>query len=250
MAKKANEKQGFFSYVKSIGLAVLIALLFRSVIVEPYSIPSGSMIPTIVPGDKIFVQKFSYGIRLPLVHKYLIQTSTPERGDVVVFIFPGDNSTDFIKRIVGIPGDQIRFENGNIYINDQILPRETLRAQADSNNAKRLQLDGKSSFTDIPREQDWTDMTVFDEQTGDKHYLVQYQNYNGERPAFSVSVPEDHYFMVGDNRDGSNDSRYWGFVPMGHIKGKAMFIWLSAQPGKIWNFFSRIRWQNIGTWLN
>lgn len=187
---------------------IAIVLVLRSFIVEPFRIPSGSMIPTLHIGDFILVNKFSYGLRMPALHTMLLPLGEPGRGDVVVFRYPVDPSKDFIKRVIGLPGDQIRYEGKTLYINGQRIEQE-LSGYYSADAAGR----------DIIAEERI-------EALGDVEHRIL---VNPGRPDDDgvFRVPEGHYFMMGDNRDGSDDSRGWGFVPARNLVGKAFFIWMS-----------------------
>ncbi|MDA8519701.1 signal peptidase I [Acidovorax sp. NCPPB 4044] len=208
------------------GLFPVIAIVFvlRSFLFEPFKIPSGSMIPTLLVGDLILVNKFTYGIRLPVINKKITQGNAPQRGDVMVFRYPPQPSMDYIKRVIGVPGDEIAYLNKRLTVNGK--PVET------------------TALPDFLDEDTMRYFKQFDEQLGEKrHRMIN----NPDVPAFiqgasdyafrencrySVEgvvckVPEGHYFMMGDNRDNSLDSRYWGFVPDANIVGKAFFVWMN-----------------------
>jgi signal peptidase I len=202
---------------------ILAVFVLRSFLFEPFKIPSGSMIPTLLVGDLILVNKFTYGLRLPVLNTKLTDGTPPKRGDVMVFRYPPKPSLDYIKRVVGVPGDEVAYLNKKLTINGQPVPRRA---------ADYFDQDAMRYFKQ------------FEEKLGDKkHRLLN----DDERPAFvpgvedfpfkqncrySVEgvvckVPEGHYFMMGDNRDNSLDSRYWGFVPDKNIVGKAFLIWMN-----------------------
>lgn len=203
---------------------ILIVFGLRSFVVEPFKIPSGSMIPTLLVGDFILVNKFTYGIRLPVINKKIIDINLPQRGDVMVFRYPEDPSLDYIKRVVGLPGDKIAYQNKRLTINGQ--PVE-VKKSSDYLHPERL---------------------YYSEQYVEKLGGVEHRFLNdADAPAFVpdtvpfshrenciynhsgviCTVPPGHYFMMGDNRDNSRDSRVWGFVPEDNIVGKAFFIWLN-----------------------
>ena len=203
---------------------ILAVFLLRSFLVEPFKIPSGSMIPTLLVGDFILVNKYTYGVRLPVLNKKIVELNTPQRGEVVVFRYPPDPSLDYIKRVVGLPGDKVVYRNKKLFING----REIAQRKTDD------YLDRDRLFY-TPR---------FVETLGsvEHHILVEAEapsfvqqtarfpysgkcNYNSE--GVSCEVPPGHYFMMGDNRDNSQDSRFWGFVPDENLVGKAFFIWFN-----------------------
>ena len=202
---------------------ILLAIfLLRSFLVEPFRIPSGSMIPTLLVGDFILVNKFAYGIRLPVIDKKIIGAGTPKRGDVVVFRYPQNPSQDYIKRVVGLPGDKVEYINKRLTINGQEVP---VRQIEDYLHSNRLQYSNRYSekLGDVEHEM------LNDADT--PAFIAQQLPYPGrENCAYTVegvrcTVPAGHYFMMGDNRDQSSDSRVWGFVPDENLRGKAFFIW-------------------------
>ena len=184
---------------------LLIVLVFRSFAFEPFRIPSGSMLPTLHVGDFILVEKFSYGLRLPVLHYGIFNTGEPERGDVIVFRFPPDPSQTFIKRLIGLPGDRIVYSNGQLEINGDKIKL----TQPDSGADKLLFQNRIHAREHLP---------------GAEHsILLKPGSRAGGR---EWRVPAQHYFVMGDNRDNSNDSREWGFVPENRLVGRASFIWL------------------------
>ncbi|MBK9575204.1 MAG: signal peptidase I [Rhodoferax sp.] len=206
---------------------VIIAVFFlRSFLFEPFKIPSGSMIPTLLIGDLILVNKFHYGLRLPVVHTKITDGSSPQRGDVMVFRYPPKPSQDYIKRVVGVPGDEVAYTNKRLTINGQPVATTAVSDFFDEDMVRYFK--------------------QFEETLGDrKHRLLndedrragyseaEIMNFpNRQNCRYSVEgavckVPAGHYFMMGDNRDNSLDSRYWGFVPEGNIVGKAFFVWMN-----------------------
>jgi signal peptidase I len=209
-------KSAFREYAESIGIAVLIALLLRAFVIEPFKIPSGSMIPTLKVGDHIFVSKFSYGIQIPFTRIKLFR-STPSRGDVVVFIWPRDESKDFIKRIVAIGGDTVAVRRNVIYLNGKPIKPLTL-----STKCRYRDRDESGQVGDI------RDCVAREEHLDDNTYRVILDRGGSSMLDLEpTKVPEGHVFVMGDNRDNSHDSRAWGFVPEENIKGKALLVWLS-----------------------
>jgi signal peptidase I len=243
MTPEAKKKKGTFrEYAEALGIAILIALIIRAFVIEAFKIPSGSMMPTLSIGDHIFVNKFIYGLRIPFTKIRFFDIRTPERGDVVVFIYPVEEGKDFIKRIVGVPGDRIHIVGQNTWINGERLPKHLLEISPYPDDRRRL-LVGNDKTQTIPFVRGWEDFDFYDERLGQARHLVQYERHL-ERPAFDAVVPPGHYFVMGDNRDNSADSREWGFVPAENVKGKAMFVWLSVDKD-----YGGIRWNEFGRWI-
>lgn len=214
----------WIEYGKSFFPVILIVFLLRSFVVEPFKIPSGSMVPTLLIGDFILVNKFSYGIRLPIVNKKIVQLGEPQRGDVMVFRYPEDPSLDYIKRVVGLPGDRVRYVNKKLVVNGIELPRKRL---PDYLNRERIQyarqyLEKTGAVEhSILVEEDAPAAIPFVRQFPFRENC----HYNNE--GVDCTVPPGHYFLMGDNRDNSADSRVWGFVPEENIVGRAFFIWFN-----------------------
>ena len=232
---------GFWDTVKTLIYAVLIALVIRTFAFEPFNIPSGSMIPTLLVGDYLFVSKYSYGysrhslpMSLPLFPGRVL-ASTPERGDVAVFKLPKDNSTDYIKRVVGLPGDRIKVERGRLYINEKQVPRRRI-----GNYPIGLLGSGVPQYVE----------TLGDDRD---HLIVERQGDRGGLDQTGVyTVPAGHVFAMGDNRDDSLDSRVLsevGFVPMENLVGRAEFLFFShdssASLWEVWKWPSAIRWSRL-----
>ncbi|MBX2879973.1 MAG: signal peptidase I [Granulosicoccus sp.] len=205
-------------YVQSFFPVFLIVLILRSFLFEPFRIPSGSMIPTLLVGDFILVNKFSYGVRLPVTHTKILDTGSPERGDVAVFRYPQDPGLDYIKRVIGLPGDTVVYENRQFTVNGVLIPTED--DQPYIHPASERLLAGA-----IQRQ----------EKLGDSAHLILEHDEELPKRSGKFVVPEGHYFMVGDNRDRSNDGRFWGFVPEQNLVGKARFIWMHWHNGVIWS---------------
>jgi signal peptidase I len=204
----------------------VIALVFflRSFLYEPFKIPSSSMVPTLEVGDLILVNKFTYGVRLPILNKKIIEVNNPKRGDVMVFKYPKDPSLDYIKRVVGVPGDKIVYKNKRLTINGTPASYKPLPDYLDEEHLSYSR-QFSENLTGVEHR------ILNDERAPDfvpnpdafpHHELCSY-NVDG----FSCTVPEGQYFMMGDNRDNSLDSRYWGFVPDKNIVGKAFFVWMN-----------------------
>ena len=214
--------------VKTWGPALLTVLLIRSVVAEPFRIPSGSMVPTLQIGDHIVVTKFSYGLRIPLTRIPITELKVPARGDVVVFVYPGSDedkasywvdlpfpplaTLDYVKRVVGLPGDTIEVRDNTVYLNGVPQGRDQ---------------QGDYTFVDDRCRENPT--ALFEEHLGDvDHATLASTLYGIQMRDFGpVTVPEGHIFAMGDNRDHSSDSRVWGFVPLRNIKGKAQYVWMS-----------------------
>jgi len=221
-------------YGASFFPVILFVFVLRSFVVEPFRIPSGSMLPTLQAGDLILVNKFSYGLRLPIIHTKVTEGSDPKRGDVIVFRYPVDPSVDYIKRIVGLPGDEVAYLNKRLFINGKEVP---MKRDGEYFEPDRLAYESQ-----------------FLEQLGDVEHkiLLDLQGRQDLRPVWNYpyrnncqyrmdgmvcKVPDNMYFAMGDNRDNSLDSRFWGFVPAENIVGKAFFIWMNfSQPSRIGSF--------------
>ena len=209
----------------------VIALVFvlRSFLYEPFKIPSSSMVPTLEIGDLILVNKFTYGIRLPVLNKKVIQINDPQRGDVMVFKYPLDMTQDYIKRVIGVPGDKITYENKKLTVNGVAVQYTALPDYLGGDEQKQLSynkqyqeaLSGVShrilNFENAP--------TLSLPQVMD--FPMRQESCTYTYDSFTCVVPAGHYFMMGDNRDNSTDSRYWGFVPDKNIVGKAFFVWMN-----------------------
>ncbi|MFN3715026.1 MAG: signal peptidase I [Alcanivoracaceae bacterium] len=199
-------------FSNSILPVVLIVLVVRSFLFEPFTIPSGSMLPTLEVHDFILVNKFAYGVRLPVTHTKVFDTGSPERGEVMVFRYPEDPSKNYIKRVVGLPGDTVRIAGTELYVNGEKAGRQ-LVSRASNQMAREAvfveTLDGR----DYTVRQEW----LVNPYTGQ---LV------NRTPEGDWHVPQDSYFVIGDNRDNSKDSRFWGVVPESHVAGKAVVIWM------------------------
>ncbi len=210
-------------YARSFFPVLLVVLLLRSFLAEPYQIPSESMLPTLEVGDFILVNKYAYGLRLPVLNTRIVEVGEPERGDIMVFIPPHDPRY-FIKRVVGLPGDHIRYENKVLYINGERADYELER-----------QFESYLPFANGP-----VPIREYRERFDDSNHSI--YRYPFPEPSREWVVPEDSYFMMGDNRGRSEDSRVWGFVHEDRIVGKAVAIWVHKDPGFSLPTFSRNRW--------
>ena len=206
-------------YARSFFPVILIVLLLRSFLVEPFRIPSGSMMPTLLMGDFILVNKFAYGLRWPVLNRRFMEIGDPERGDVAVFRFPQDPSVDYIKRVVGVPGDRIRYRDKTLYVNGEPA------AQTPAGAYQGVGSGAAMTAADL-RLEDFTGLEhriLVDPQAPD----YRCNPYSALAAGKQIEVPEDSYFVMGDNRDHSNDSRCWGFVPGKNLVGRAFAIWMS-----------------------
>ena len=205
-SKKEKIKSKVQEYIEAIIIAILIALVIKTFAIQAFKIPSRSMVPTLLVGDQILVNKFIYGVKIPYLRKTIIPVTNPEKGDIVVFIYPNDRSKDFIKRVIGIAGDKIEIRNKKIFING--------KEYSDSYGI-------------------YSDKLI---------YPAAIQPRDNFGP---VTVPKDSLFVMGDNRDESSDSRYWGFVDLKDVEGKAFIIYWS------WNHEdTNLRWRRLGSLLH
>ena len=223
--RAANAKDPWWvEYGASFFPVILLVFVLRSFAVEPFKIPSGSMIPTLEVGDFILVNKFAYGIRLPVINKKIIDIGEPQRGDVMVFRYPEDPSLDYIKRVIGVPGDKVAYQNKRLTVNGK--PIETTRID-DYLHPERLyysrQFVEKAGGVEHRMLND-DDAPGFIADASQFQYR---ENCLYNNAGVICTVPAGHYFMMGDNRDNSRDSRYWGFVPEGNIVGKAFLVWFN-----------------------
>jgi len=195
--------EGVIEFLASLGPIFGLVLVLRSFVMEPFQIPSKSMVPTLKVGDFIVVNKWTYGLRLPVLRNKFLDVGNPKRGDVVVF-FPPHESRYFIKRLVGLPGDKINIINGTLFVNNEMI--EQTKSDIEPGNSRSV---------------------VMSEKLGIKQFAIQ-KNLRPSRLSqnFSATVPRDHFFMIGDNRDNSSDSRVWGPVPKDRIVGKAVARWM------------------------
>jgi signal peptidase I len=214
----------------------VIALVFflRSFLYEPFKIPSSSMVPTLLVGDLILVNKFTYGIRLPIINEKIVQINDPQRGDVMVFKFPRDMSQDYIKRVIGVPGDKIVYENKRLTVNGKALDYKPLDDYLEEGSES---LTYKKQFAENLT---GTEHRILNDERAPAFIRANVkdfphsENCSYSYEGFTCVVPPGNYFMMGDNRDNSEDSRFWGFVPDKNIVGKAVAVWMNlSNPRRI-----------------
>jgi len=211
--QRGGKEPVIVEYAKSFFPVLLIVFLLRGFVVEPFRIPSGSMLPSLYIGDFILVNKFAYGIRLPVLNTKVFDVGDPERGDVVVFRYPKDPSLDYIKRIIGLPGDHIAYFNKVLYVNGKPVKRDFVGQYVGP---------GQSNANEY-----------LERLPGKEHALLLQPGRPGSLEG-EYTVPDEMYFVMGDNRDNSNDSRVWGPVPQQNLIGKAFMIWMHWSNGVKW----------------
>lgn len=214
-------------YLTTLILAVFCALIVRNYLVTAYKVPTGSMQPTLKPGDFIFASRTAYGVSIPFSNKKW-NTSTPERGDLVVFNYPNQPGITYVKRVIGLPGDRVQITKGRLSINDQPLKYEkTPEANKDNPNPELFD--------------------IYQENSEDQNWRVIFQKQSEDKDFGPLVVPPGEVFLLGDNRDASDDSRYWGTVPMSEVVGKVVLIWLSLDWQKKWggDRYPSVRWERV-----
>ena len=227
--------EGRRDLVRALFLCLLAVVVVRSFLFEPFKIPSSSMVPTLKIGDHIFVSKFNYGLSVPFTKFEFLKWGEPKRGEVIVFLFPRDESLHYIKRVLGVPGDRVEFRGKEIYINDQKVLKERI-----------------SDLTEIEKITGSRDFSgeLYRETLGSTIHYVKYapnSSYDFSRTNQAEVVPADKFFVAGDNRDDSYDSRSWGYVPRENIKGRAQMVWLSLDQDEGWGKLAKVRWSRCGT---
>lgn len=209
--KDRTSKSKVQEYIEAIIIAILIAVVIRTFVVQAYKIPSRSMVPTLLVGDHLLVNKFIYGVKIPVIRRLLIPVTNPKRGDIIVFIYPNDRTKDYIKRVIGVAGDKIEIRNKNIFINGRPY---------------------KDSFGI------YVDSTIYPA-------IIQPRDNFGP-----VTVPAGSLFVMGDNRDESADSRFWGFVDLKDVEGKALIIYWSWNSDDHDSLLKKVRWERLGKILH
>jgi signal peptidase I len=241
-ARKSATRQ----YAESIGLALGVALLLRAFVVEAFQIPSGSMIPTLEVGDHIFVSKFAYAVSIPFSNAKIAELGKPKRGDIIVFKYPPDQSIDYIKRVMGLPGETLEVRHNEVFIDGLPMAREQLHQSCVAD-------DNKDFGKDFDGDDDRHACEVWLEHLETKSHVTHQEPLRSTSSDFGpVKIPAGHYFAMGDNRDNSKDSRVWGFVPFELIKGRALVIWWSRDPARgglspsgVVDWFTSIRWRRF-----
>lgn len=230
-----SQRPRVIEYCHSFFPVLLLVLILRSFIFQPYYVPSGSLEPTIRPGDYVFVTQYNYGLHIPVINKDIIHLSRPKRGDIVLLRWPVNPNVTFIKRVIGLPGDKISYIGKTLYVNGQAAKQSYLKSATDSDTAN-----GPHWPVDVYQEN----------LLGVKHNIYVCATGIPNCPTqhsvnfYNLTVPKDAYFVMGDNRDNSDDSRDWGFVPAGALTGKAQFIFFSYNHDT-----HEILWHRIGTKL-
>ncbi len=216
---KTKKEPLLIEYSRAFFPVLLCVLVLRAFVFEPFRIPSGSMMPTLLVGDFILVNKYAYGLRMPVWQNRITEGEKPQRGDVVVFRYPKDESQDYIKRIVGLPGDHVSYYNKKLSINGK-----PMKLEADGiyqGLAERNQMPNATGCDRIG-----TSCQIYIEEIGDRKHTIMLNPGGSFGVSGEIFVPEGHYFVMGDNRDHSNDSRLWGFVPEANLVGRAVMIWM------------------------
>ncbi|MFV8256169.1 signal peptidase I [Bdellovibrio bacteriovorus] len=213
-------------YLTTLVLAVVCALFVRHFLVTAYKVPTGSMQPALKPGDFIFASRVSYGVQIPFASKRWNLT-LPARGDIVVFSYPNQPSVTYVKRVVGLPGDRVQIVKGRLVLNDEPVSYEKLDAASDNPNAELFD--------------------IFKETSGADSWRVIFQKTPDDKDFGPLVVPPGEVFLLGDNRDASDDSRYWGTVPMTQVVGRVALIWLSLDWQRKWggDRYPSVRWDRV-----
>jgi len=214
-AEEALREPVVTEYARSFFPVLLLILVFRSFIAEPFKIPSGSMMPTLLVGDFILVNKFAYGLRLPVLNTKILNVGEPKRGDVFVFRYPKNPKEDYIKRVIGLPGDEITYRNKTLFVNGKEIPESYLGPYSGPTEANNRMTGAQVKLENLE---------------GVEHRILEQPNVQVGHEG-TYKVPDGYYFAMGDNRDNSADSRFWGFVPEANLVGKALVIWMNFDDG-------------------
>ncbi|KOR28121.1 hypothetical protein TI05_17540 [Achromatium sp. WMS3] len=232
-SKRRKRKEHIIvEYARSFFPVIFAVLILRSFLAEPFRIPSGSMLPTLLVGDFILVNKYAYGLRLPVSHQKIFEVDSPKRGDVIVFRYPENPRLDYIKRVIGVPGDQISYQNKTLHINGQ-----------------KVQLVPLGVYNGMGSSREPGTLRFTENLTGVQHNILINFNAPDLMPNCVMPngrIPAKHYFVMGDNRDNSNDSRCWGLVPEANLVGQAILIWMNFD----WASKSVVAWQRIGNLIH
>ncbi|MBJ9935213.1 signal peptidase I [Acinetobacter pittii] len=244
LKQRANKGRGNENFVITWAYdfwpVLAVVLILRSFLYEPFNIPSDSMVPTLETGDFILVNKFDYGVRLPIVNKKIIDVGEPKRGDVIVFRYPPQPTISYIKRVIGLPGDHIVYDHGQLIINGQKVPKVLTQFSREKDvmdtptSIYHKETIGEHTFT--MRELEGVNVA---RQAPFINYVENGKYANQDGLYWEVTVPKGHYFAMGDNRDQSADSRFWGFVPEENLTGRAFYVWMHKEPGLHFPNFSR-----------
>lgn len=235
-AKQKNKdhelQEGKNDLIKALVFCLALIIIVRSFLFEPFKIPSSSMFPTLKIGDYIFVSKYNFGLTIPFTKIELINWRDPKRGEVIVFLSPRDESLHYIKRVIGVPGDKIEFKGRDLYINGDLVHKEKVTESFIEKNIGNTQGD-----------------YYLEDLNNVKHLIKFSKSVPSSFAKMNIvdTIPENKFFVVGDSRDDSYDSRFWGFVPRENIKGKAQMIWLSLDHGEGWDNLLKVRWSRCGT---
>jgi len=219
-------------YARSLLPIFLIVLVIRSFVAQPFRVPSGSLEPTVIPGDFILVNQYDYGVRLPVWHNEILSISHPKRGQIALFRWPVDPRITFVKRVIGVPGDSVSYINKVFYINGKEMKQTYVGKHTIHQNGLSIKM--------AKYEEDLNGVkhAIYVCAKDEKHCPVRAYNF------YNLKIPKGRYFMIGDNRDDSDDSRDWGLVPVDNFIGRAMLIWLSWNSKGSW--YQKIRWNRIG----
>lgn len=242
--QRANKGRGNENFVITWAYdfwpVLAVVLVLRSFLYEPFNIPSDSMVPTLETGDFILVNKFDYGVRLPIVNKKIIDVGEPKRGDVIVFRYPPQPTISYIKRVIGLPGDHLVYDHGQLIINGQKVPKVSTQFSREKDvldtptSIYHKETIGTHTFT--MRELEGVNVA---RQAPFINYVENGKYANQDGLYWEVTVPKGHYFAMGDNRDQSADSRFWGFVPEENLTGRAFYVWMHKEPGLHFPNFGR-----------